>query len=537
MKALRLTLLAALLGSTAAHADLTTLAGDYQALLYSGIDDTGSPAGLVALKVTSKGAASGKLTTPDKKVYSFKTKLTYDSVAGTAIPEAPITISRGKTLSAMNLSLFLDEEESVEDTTLSATLGGSELLGTTNNGFKVKTYAKGVTVPTLGSYTVAFEVAEDSDDAPAGSGYAVAKIDAKGIMKMTGATGDGTKFTASLPNGPDNQFVFFANPYKRDESFFAGKIALSARAGSGFHMTPSELPPALPIFDAQWKKAGLAKDKSYSAGFGPLDLLISVEPWAPEAKQTVADYFGLDEDEVFEIALTSDIASNFTPTSVRLTANNLLEVTSGGANSPSVLFGNGWAKIFKGKVDPKTGKLTATLSLEDEVAGKTVKRKVVVEGVMLKLVDGDTSLLFQGFTLVPSLTKGGPLTSGMIAFPDIIANPQIEAAGATAGTYTGSYAITLSTISGSPDGKPTQGQNVSLTVSPDLKTLEFNGRTLTLSGDSRPVGLSYQDLKGGLKLVVTIRLNFMGLVTSYEGIYSSGRATEIFTSGPTTKVP
>ena len=542
MKALRLSLLSALVGSTAAMgaAVPVEMAGSYQALV-SSTGETPSPAGLVAFTVTTKGTVSGKLTTDAKKVYSFKTTLDYTAGddAGTEVTETGVAthtlieISQGKDLPVLTLNLKL-RDFAGDDTVDAALKVGETTLGVTDGGFKVKTYAKGETVPTLGSYTVAFELAEDVAGAPEGSGYAVAKMDAKGILKLTGATGDGIKFTASLPNGPANQFVIFANPYKRDGCFLAGHIRLSARTGGGFHMTP---PTVIEDgdFDLQWKKTGTDKDKSYRAGFGPLDLLASVEPWSPAAKQAVADYFDLGANDVFEVALTSDLGSAFTPTSLSLTAKNVLEVTSGGLNSPSVLIGNGWAKILKGKVDPKTGKLTATLSLENEVAGKTVKRKVVIEGVMMKLVAEDNSALFQGFTLVPSLTKGGPLTSGMIAFPEIIVNPNIAAAAATAGTYTGSYSIQLSTIAGTPAGKPTQGQNVSLTVSPDLKTLEFNGRLLSLSGDSRPVALVYQDLSGGLKLVVTIRLNFEGVVTSYEGIYTSGRTTEIFTSGPTTK--
>jgi len=529
MKVLRLSLLLALLSSSTVLAAPVPveMAGSYQALLFTNSGDTGSPAGLIALTVSTKGAVSGKLTTNENKTYAFKTTLDYTAAVtpeegdpiGTAVHTAAIPIKRGK-LSELSLELVFQNFSATEQT-FTATLTG-EIAGGTEEGFKVKTYAPKTSAPTLGAYTMAFELANEPDqDEPAGSGYAVGKIDAKGILKLTGKTGDGTAFTASLPNGPDDRFVMFVNPYKRAGSFLAGKIQLTARGDDLFHMLPAEVG-----FDFQWQKAAGEKDKSYREGFGPMDLLASIEPWiAPGKGQTLGGILNIDLDESFDVAFSGGLPSSRTPTTLALDIKNNLQVVTGASGSPSTLIGTGWAKIFSGKIDPKTGKVTMTVNLEDSVPTsnplrpKLVKRKVLIEGVVLQVeVEGEEDFRFApGFMLIPPLdAKTGTISSFALEFQGPAAlNALYAAAGELAGTYTALTKLETVTPSGSPSTPFVDEGTSTFTISADLKTLTIGGRKLPLMGDSRPVSIVYTDAQTKFTNYYTVQifLNFEGKPT------------------------
>ncbi|MEN3940349.1 hypothetical protein WJU23_03570 [Prosthecobacter sp. SYSU 5D2] len=543
MKALRLSLLSALLGSTAAMgaAIPADMAGSYQALISS---ET-SPYGLLALKVSTKGAVSGKLTTSDKKTYSLKTTLDYTAgddpaTEGEGLTETGVAINAAAiAIKGTSYTLELKFRDFADRDTLEVTVKESDAtVGLAMSGFKVKTYAKGETVPTLGSYTVAFELAADVDGAPEGSGYAVAKVDAKGVMKLAGKLGDGTKITATLPNGPDNQFVFFTNPYKRDGSFFGGRLAMTARDGGGFHVeVPNDI--LLSYYDAQWKKAAGAKDKSYRDGFGPLSLLASAEPWAPEKKTNVATYLGLDEGYVFDVALSGDIPTDRLPVQFTLDAKNNLVVTKAHASAPNPVTSDDWKKILKGKVDIKTGKVTITITLGD-------KRKVVIEGVVL-LPEGDelaTFTLAPGFVMIPPVDKKtGTISYGALQFQGpFVIDPLLASAAATAGTYNAVIKEESNTVPPA-SGTVTDGETIKFTISPDLKTLTIDGKKMPLVGDSRPISLGYVLIKGMNSTSVIMYLDESGTPTGFFLTYAQPKlppkpsAQGVFSSDQITKLP
>lgn len=89
-----------------------------------------------------------------------------------------------------------------------------------------------------------------------------------------------------------------------------------------------------------------------------------------------------------------------------------------------------------------------------------------------------------------------------------------------AGTYTSVFSH-ISYGLPAPSSAPANGATVNFTVSSDLQTLTFNGRTLPLSGDSRPVSLSYTDATTSPtnNVQVTLFLNEGGVVTHYTGQY------------------
>lgn len=535
MKALRLGFLTALLTGPAFAAapvippQLANLAGNYQALLYTQADDAGSPTALVTLTLTNKGALTGKLTTEENKTYAFKTTLNYEAAEspeeaapiGTATQATAISIVRGKDLPNWNLNLSITDFEEAEADTLSVNLMlGDEPAAGTANGFKQITFAKGaLAYAAAGAYTAAFELADEpGQNDPTGSGYATATIDAKGLLKLAGKTGDGTAITASLPAGPDYRYVAFLNPYKRINSLFAGKITLTERASGGFHAVPASGDG----YDFQWKKSSLlpkTTDKSYRAGFGPLDVLLTMEPWTAPAKgQTIADLFGLDlETEVFEIDLGIVVPSDRKPTMLVINSKNALEVKYSGAGL--VTDQKAFAKIFTGKVDPKTGKITASLNLEDYVMTspgkfKVVKRKVVIEGVLLHFADGFDAFA-SAFSLLPPLdVKTGTTTSGGLVFEDIQTDPMIIEAeeSGLSGNYRATFDQQLISIGFPPDGIPGQGAIVDFSISADLRAFSFNGINLPLKSYD-PVGgvIVFSDETFNTKKynIATLRLNLV----------------------------
>lgn len=533
MKLTRLSLLAAALagaGGAFAAPIPAELAGSYQALLYSGEGDTSSPNALVALTLTSKGALSGKLTGQDNKTYAFKTKTALDYTAaeapegndplGTASSEV-IEIKRPK-MASLFLSLQFKDFEDSDVVEVSLKEGEAD-LASSDEGFKQITFAKGaLPYDAAGTYNTAFELAATpAQGIPAGSGYALGKIDAKGVFKLSGKTGDGTAFTASMAAGPDHRFLMFVNPYKRVNSFLAGKLTLTERSSGGYHMLPAETD-----YNLKWKKSSLlpkTTDKSYREGFGPLDILVAMEPWViPGKGETLGGILGIDLDESFDIAFSGGLPSSRTPTALALDIKNNLQVVTGGAGSPSTLIGTGWSKIFSGKIDPKTGKVTITINLEDSVPTsnplrpKLVKRKVTVEGVVLKVeVEGDGEFRFApGFVLIPPLDpKTGTIDSYALEFQGpAVLNELYAAAGELAGTYSAVLKRESVTPSGSPVTPFSDGGTISFTISSDLKTITIGGRKLPLAGDSRPVSIVYTDAqtKNLNYYTVQIFINFQG---------------------------
>jgi hypothetical protein len=509
MKALRLSLLSAFLGSSAVLAAPVPaeLAGGYQALLYTQAGDTGAPLGSVALTLSTKSSVSGKLTLEDKKVYAFKTTLDYSE--GVATHASEIIIKRGKGKSDVKLQLKIkDNTVDTLEATLSDTAEPAVLSGSTVNGFKVKTYAKGEAAPTVGSYSVSLELSGDPvAGAPAGSGYAIAKVDAKGVVKITGKTGDGTAFTASAANSADHQFIVFANPYKRDGCFLAGKITLTAREGGGFHMAVNV------GVDFQWKKTSTDKDKSYRVSFGPLAIVASAEPWAPTKGANVSSYLDLGLGKSIPVAFGASIPNSRLPLELALDAKNNLVVFKGAVGSPT---SKDWAKVFKGKIDIKTGKFSITIILED-------KRKVTVEGVIKVPVSvGEEDFtLAPGFVLIPPVDKNGTIISEAVEFqgPPIVDETIADAAG-KAGTYSATYEDLKSGTAKPPANVVKDKAVVKFTLSSDLRTVTFNGRKLLLLGNVDDSPAVYTDVEKNFynNMTFNVYYNFEGKITHFAGL-------------------
>jgi hypothetical protein len=194
------------------------------------------------------------------------------------------------------------------------------------------------------------------------------------------------------------------------------------------------------------------------------------------------------------------------------------------AGSPSPILDTLWAGYFTLNVAPTTGLMTGSLKIEDSVPSTIlgrpatiVKRTITISGVMLQLPAGGGASFAHGQLSIPPLRALTETTKTSAFHFDgpVTVDPLIAATAGTAGTYTTIVDLLDNGGLVYPTGIPANGANVTLVISPDLKSLTFNGRKLPLAADSRPVGLIYADTVSPVKLAITLYLNLAtGNVTS-----------------------
>lgn len=509
----------------------STHVGSYEALLFSESESTGLPAGFVTLKTTAKGTFTGKLTTDENKSYSFSSKFDYNAETDTAITvPSLINISRGSKLPSLGLSLALKNAGATLEATLTLS-GAPNRVATT--GVKLTPRDKNSTDKWPGKYTLAFSPSGPVTG-PNGSSYAGGVVDKAGVLKVAGKLADGTTLTASLYPDASRSYRTYLNVLKAPGSYFAGKIDLVSNGADGFHVVTATAPDA----DFWWAKPGSRpKDKSYRNGFGPLKLLLTMEPWTLPAKgQTLAQLLGIVSTEKtfqFDFSVVGagiDFSSYLgtIPAKLTLDAKNMLVPVFGDLYAPSIAAE--WAKIWSGKVDPNTGiysgsfTLTELIDTDGPIADpksnalkqnpiKIIKRKVSFQGVLFNSANPLAPLAAGNFILPPLDSKQETL-AGAVDIPDELEDLGTGAPVAglvspgTPGTYevnpfsrieefdwsnfpaSGGVGVT---VRGSITGLPANNSRVSFTISPDLGTLTLNGRKVPLVGDGRPSSLVYSD--------------------------------------------
>jgi hypothetical protein len=553
MKALKLCLFTSLLGCLPAVAAVPVLpellVGSYQALLYTGDEATGTPAGLVTLTTLATGKVTGKLTTDENKTYSFTNTFGYaedttpdDDLVGTATV-AGINIPRSKlTPLSLSLTILNNTSGAVLKVSLAGTGADDDMpLRVADSGFRNVKFAPKIKADWEGKYTLALEGADDAAAGePQGHGYATGAVAATGILKLAGKTGDGVAFTAALSAGPNRNYVAYINPYKTATSFLAGKFTLVSREpATGFHVVAAETG-----VDFQWRKAAKATDKAYPAGFGietPIGLLATMEPWAPLLpKQTLAQAYGMGADDVFNIAFSSNFNTTTyaskTPTKLGLNDKNAFYVGAGAAGSPSAAVPANWAKIFTIKVAPATGVLTGTLTITDYFpppgpptfppkAGKTITRKLTIAGVMLRPATIGAEAFAVGSVTIPPID---PKTSTAVTAAFTFSGPYetaplVVSAAAIAGSYTGIFDLLVVAQPGVqvPSVVPADDATVIFSVAAGLKSMVFNGRTVPLLTDGRPGSITFMS-SAAPRLVVSLTVDYAGNVTKCDANYFTG---------------
>lgn len=517
-------------GKLAAQDTFTPFAGTYQGLLVE--ETSGDPAGRIDFTVTSKGSLSGALLLKDQKSYKFKSQLSFDEINTTA-ELTDLDVVKPKEGLELKLSLIIADDGSFS-------VGGSALLPNFSGDFvqledsaaRLRFYkAKTDDCPWSGVFSLAFHDAVNNGDTtpPGGATIGSATVKPDGVMSVKGTLADGTKFTASARPSEDGTYRFFFGVHKTAGSYFTAFFRLTDRGDDWFHVAADQ-------GFARWAKSPNAKDKSYRDGFDASFDASVVEWKMPGKGEQLRDLLGLGSDNVLEIDFFDGLSpvtyKDFLPTSLGLTLKNTFRVASTDGTE-SVLNESNWAKIFSGKVDPKTGLITVTLNISDTVSGKKINRKIVINGAFVQLENDELTTPFAfGHLLIPPLVKGDPILSGGFDMPGPI---QVDPLFATAGNTAGTYSAVLTMLEGAtpePSGVPPNGATVSFTISPNLREMTFNGRKIPLKGDSRPTSLVFTDADKSPtnNLTVTVYLN------TTTGVVQS-LATQYFqVSGFTVKV-
>jgi hypothetical protein len=331
--------------------------GNYAALLENPDNSPPTPNGQIKVLITSPGVYSATLSLGGLPTRSAKG--TFLDVPGDTQRTLPIFFAAGKGGSppATTVNVTLNAAN------LSDAVTGNRIDGNTHTlrGFRLS--KPGRTPAVTRQITVALTSAGTADGVavPAGTGYFTGKVDAKGIVKMSGLTGDAQAFTASFDLSQTNQAVVLLQPYKNKSSYLGGIVTigdldLPSRGNSG---TP-------PLADGlSWFKAADATEKAYPLGFPVQRLVGDTSRWiTPPSSTAMGESLGLTYDEI-NVSYLNPLSVANLPTQFRLTAAYaLLRI------APNV------AIYWKGSTSRTLGTFAGTLTLPNGAGG--------VNGVLLQ---------------------------------------------------------------------------------------------------------------------------------------------------------
>ncbi len=412
--------------------------GTYEALL---VDEALTPLGKLTLTVANNALSySGTVTLASAaKATSFKstaeTLLSAQedgSVAtgallitvATADPDIVYDLTLGFTLSANGSlagGLFHPGLGEIPPVTVATLLHGAHRVA----------FAKGTPAPGAGANTLALRPAYnlfEDGPLPGGSGHATAGIAAStGVLTLKGKVADGQTLTASLKPTLEG-YLLWANPYgTRTESFLAGLLALQPHPDQIRFEGRSYIPGETGLLI--WQKHALPettpaakRDKSCRAGFGPLGVQVSLDPWLPPSTKavilngvaipagTLVQRLGLASSTppgVFALAygpesLDLGDSGDALPAEAALAANGSLTVADASATSWTI------------KLTPATGAFSGSFVLHDEIDDRTAVRKVTFSGTLRQTTDDTT--LGAGCFLLPGFAKTEEQLSGEIRF-------------------------------------------------------------------------------------------------------------------------
>jgi hypothetical protein len=212
------------------------------------------------------------------------------------------------------------------------------------------------------------------------------------VLSLSGKLGDGTAFTSAL--SPDREedpgYRWFAQPYlpARTLSFIAGSFKLSPHPNVVYLRQVEEAALA-------WRKSGLPTDPAYRLGFGPMPMVMLLDPWQrPTTAAPLVTRLGLTSEEMnVGHTATGSAAHPGLPAVLRLNPNQTVSVLSaldaGAAPAP-----------WKMTLNAAKGSFSGSFVLED--AGR--KRTVPFSGVLRQpTVEGADLLIGDGHYLQPAL--------------------------------------------------------------------------------------------------------------------------------------
>ncbi len=280
-----------------------------------------------------------------------------------------------------------------------------ELIAASEDGIRLLTLATGQKAAQEGNYTAILEPAKPAaGSVPAGAGWATGKVDAKGLLTLTGRLGDGTFFTAGMAADVAEKpgYRLFIQPYlpARRGSHLAGSFTLTPhpRLAGRSYVAGEPL---------SWVKAGQIKDLGYRSGFGPVTTTLRLDPWqAPTTANRLATRLELGTDGRWQVehSDTGSLSQGDLPKFVGVNATNVVSVVTPQAN------GRKW----KMTIMPATGAYTGSFELLE----LTEVRKVNFSGVLRQTSTLADDLIGAGHYLLPALKTASSTeqTTGAVLF-------------------------------------------------------------------------------------------------------------------------
>jgi hypothetical protein len=279
------------------------------------------------------------------------------------------------------------------------------LVAGADDGIRLLTLPTGQKSAQEGSYTAILEPALPAGQAaPAGAGWATAKVDATGKMTLTGKLADGTGFTAGVAADVAEKpgYRFFVQPYAtlRKDSYVGGSFTLAPhpRSAGKSYVAGSNL---------TWVKAGQSKDLGYRSGFGPVTSTLRIDPWqAPTTTNRLSARLELGVDGRWQVehSQTGSLTHAVLPTLVGVSATNVVSVLAPLANT----------RKWKVTLTPTTGAYSGSFELQE----LTELRKVNFSGVLRQTPTLTDDLIGAGHYLLPALktATSNEQTSGAVFF-------------------------------------------------------------------------------------------------------------------------
>jgi hypothetical protein len=380
------------------------LTGNFEALILDNPDPmTGMPIGKLEVTVGSTGAFSGKFTSSAATANTFKGSMLLSADYTNATASVAI-VRKGFPKAQINFTLTKSGSPLGATTDVDASLkAGATTLGTAVSGIKVSTSL----VPWADTYTMVLGDLTDLSapppkPLPGGSGYASVNVGATGVMTIAGRNADGTPLTASLaPASYDTYGTYrlYAKPTATLGSYVAGwlKLTQSVLQAPAYEGTISNNQ------DLYWQVGASKKSATYPAGFGPVGLSARIDSWdtllvpGDLNLNSISGFFDVEIDGGGITNVGSNI--NNLPEVLRLLNGGQISLTDQNYTSWSI------------SVNPATGIFTGSFTLTQPIT-----RKVTFGGALSQLHTTDASPFGQGYFLLPSTVKKGPVVSGSIQF-------------------------------------------------------------------------------------------------------------------------
>ena len=382
---------------------LPAFPGTYEALLFD-LADFDTPVGKLVLTLPARGAAftgrldiareggsmplSGKLG-PDGEVIGVVGSASRRNARGEVY-----RVSFSASEHGLSAALYFREAGSVDESFLYDIPPATRLA----------TYTRTSPFPGAAAYTLVLLDAASVFDLffPGGSGFATASVAANGTLTLTGRLADGATLTAAAKPDGENGYRVFARPYgTRTSSYASAEFVLQPQPGNPNRYRV----PATAGASFYWRKAPRAADALFPEGFGPLDSLMLLDPWAPPARPgsdgTLAQRLGLADDPLSPGVSSIDYGPDYLSESENdladainvTTANKLAPVLVAPPANPSA-----WRIT---SLNLANGRFTGAFTLTDTnpTTSRPHRRNVVFQGI-LRQPPADDAIIGAGYFLL-----------------------------------------------------------------------------------------------------------------------------------------